>query len=401
MVGVLDGFRVLEVATWVAAPSAAVMLADWGAEVIKVEAPEGGDGLRGLVSVEGVVAGDVWWHQLNRGKKSVAIDLRMEAGQEACHRLAARCDVFLTNLSTRALTGLRLDYPTLRSINPSLVYGHLTGYGAEGPDRDLPGYDYSAFWARSGIMDRVSEPGRPPRANRPGFGDNTTSMAIAAGLLGALLRRERSGEGQEVRFSLYHTAVWALGMDVQTALSVGQAIPQNDPPRARNPLWNTYQTQDGRWVQLVMLQPDRYWGPFCQAIGQPHLEHDPRFATMEAREQNCRELVGIIASVLRTRPLAEWEQVFRSHDLVFGRVQTVLETVVDEQAWANEFFTEVQGNDGPLRLVNSPIRYMQTPSQVRAPGPELGQHTEEVLLDLAGYTWEELERLKSHGVIPW
>ncbi len=401
MAGILDGVRILEVATWVAAPSACAVMADWGTEVIKVENPDGGDAIRGFNSIEGFVGGDCWWQLLNRGKKSVALNLRAEEGQAVLHRLAASADVLLTNLELQVLERFRLDYPALRRVNPRLVYGLLTGYGHDGPDRHLPGYDYSAYWARSGIMERVSEPGRPPRPARPGIGDNSTSMVIAAGLSAALFHRERTGEGQEVHFSLYHSAVWAIGMDVQAALSFGAEVPHTNPERARNPLWNTYRTSDDLWFQMVMLQSDRFWPRFCQALERPDLADDPRFDSHANREQHSETLVATIGEVIATRPRAEWEQRFKDFDLVGGRVQRVIETVSDPQALANEFFTETTSGDGStLPLVNSPVRFRQNPTTVQGPAPELGQNTEEVLLDVGAYEWEELEQLKERGVIP-
>lgn len=400
MSGVLEGVRVLEVGGWGALPLACAILADWGAEVIKVENPQGGDGFRGLTTVEGTYAGDCWWHLYNRGKKSLALDLRAPGGREVLDRLVPHTDILVTNLRPAALEKYRLDYETLRSLNPGLIYGRLTGYGTQGPDAELPGFDYSAFWARSGIMDRVSEPGRAPRPIRPGLGDNTTSLAIAGGLSAALFRRERTGMGQEVHFSLYHSAVWALAMDLQAALTLGHDLPHNDRTRAANPLWNTYETQDGRWIQLAILTPDRYWPNFSRAVERPHLQEDPRYATTEARAQHCQELVKAIGEIMAQRPLEEWERRFREHDVIHARVQRPSETLEDPQAWANEFFVAVNGPERPRTLVNSPVRFRGDPSQVNGVGPELGQHTEEVLLELARYSWEELEVLKDAGAIP-
>jgi crotonobetainyl-CoA:carnitine CoA-transferase CaiB-like acyl-CoA transferase len=400
--GILQGVRILEVATWVAAPSAGAVMADWGAEVIKVENPEGGDAIRGFTSIEGFQGGDIWWQLLNRGKKSIALNLSTEEGQAVLHRLAAASDVLLTNLQIGLLDRFRLDFPTLHEVNPRLVYGLLSGYGYDGPDRHLPGYDYSAYWARSGIMEHVSEPGRPPRPARPGIGDNSTSMVIAAGLSAALFHRERTGEGQEVHFSLYHSAVWAIGMDVQAALSFGAEIPHANPDRARNPLWNTYKTSDDLWFQMVMLQSDRFWPRFCEVIERPALLQDPRFDSHASREQHSEALVAIIKGVAATRPREEWEQRFKDFNLVGGRVQRVIETASDPQALANGFFTETERGDGStLPLVSSPVKFRQNPASVDGPAPELGQNTEEVLLDVGAYEWEELERLKEQGVIPW
>jgi len=401
MAGILEGVKVVELGHWVAIPSACAILSDWGAEVIKIEDPGGGDALRGMRSLEGVTMEPVHfvWELCNRNKKSLAVDLRREEGREVVYRLVKEADVFLSNFQPAVLERFRMDYTSLSRINPGLVYGVLTGYGRAGPDREKPGYDYSAFWARSGIMDKIGEPESPPPPQRPGLGDNTTAMLVAGAVAAALFHKQRTGKGQELHFSLFNTAVWALSIDIQVALAKGVEIPKTDRRRVKNPLWNTYRTGDGRWLQFVMIQSDRFWPRFCRAIGKPELENDPRFNSQEARERNCEELISIISRVIQSRTLEEWERILTEHELIFSRVQSVSEVIADPQARENEFFAEVEHPvTGRLRLVASPVKFSQNPPQVRSRAPELGEHTEEILLGL-GYSWEDIARLKESEVI--
>ena len=226
-------------------------------------------------------------------------------------------------------------------------------------------------------------------------------MLIAGAISAALVARERTGAGQQLDLSLFNTATWVLNMDIVTVLAGGVEIPKTERKRARNPLWNTYRTRDGRWLQLVMLQSDRFWKPFCEAIGHPELATDARFATSQLREENCTTLVALLEEVLAGQDCAYWEETFARYGLIFSRVQSVTEVTQDPQALANQFFTEVDHPVcGKLRLVASPVKFSATPASVRTPAPVLGQHTEEVLIEVAGYTWEELGQLKEAGVIP-
>jgi crotonobetainyl-CoA:carnitine CoA-transferase CaiB-like acyl-CoA transferase len=317
------------------------------------------------------------------------------------YRLVKNSDVLVSNFRVPVLERYGLGYATLSRLNPRLVYAVLTGFGKEGAERDKPGYDYSAFWARGGLMSKIGEPDSPPPPQRPGLGDNATSMLISGAISAALLARERTGVGQELDLSLFNTAVWVLNMDIETALAAGVEVPKTERRRARNPLWNTYRTRDGLWLQLVMLQSDRFWSPFCQAINRPDLEHDPRFSSSQHREENCTALVSILEEVIASGDCAHWEEAFTQHQLVFGRVQSVTDVTQDPQAVANRFFTEVPHPVcGQLKLVASPVKFSGTPAEVKTPAPELGQHTEEVLIDVGGYTWEELAGLKELRVIP-
>ena len=401
MAGALDGVRVLELGIWVAVPSAAAVLADWGARVVKIEPPEG-DPLRGLAAT-GLVPyqPDVnpAFQLDNRGKRSVTLDLRRPEGREVAHALVRRSDVFLTNLRRQKLAPLGMDYATLRRVHPRLVYAGLTGYGTEGPERERAAFDYAAFWARAGIMGSLGEPEGPPPTQRPGMGDHMTGLGLAGAIAAALFARERSGIGQEIGMSLFGSGIWMLASDIQAAITTGYCHTPGGRRAAPNPLFNFYRTSDGRWLHLVMLQPDRHWRAFCRAVGREDLVDDPRFASAPVRFQHCRELIAILDPLFATRPLAEWAEVLDGADCYWGKVQTVEEVSHDAQAEAIGAFADTALPDGrPLRIVKSPVAFGATPSAVAGPAPELGQHTEEVLLE-AGFGWEDIARLKDAGAL--
>ena len=401
MRGPLDGIRVLELGIWVAAPSAAAVLADWGADVVKIEPPDG-DPLRGLAAT-GLVPfqPDVnpAFQLDNRGKRGIVCDLRHAEGQALAQSLAARADVFVTNLRRRKLAALGMDYETLRARNPRLVYASLTGYGTAGPEQDRAAFDYAAFWARAGIMASLGEPEGPPPTQRPGMGDHMTGLGLAGAVAAALYARDRSGVGQEIRMSLFHAGLWMLGSDVQAAITTGYCHRPLGRGAAPNPLFNFYRTRDGRWLHLIMLQPDRHWTSFCRAIGREDLVADARFASAPIRFQHCRDLIAILDPIFASRTLEEWAAALDAEGCYWGKVQSVEEVTEDPQAEATDAFVAVGLPDGrPLRVVASPVRFTATPAAPRGAAPELGQHTEEVLLE-AGYGWEDIARLKDLGVL--
>ena len=406
MAGVLEGLKVLEMGHVVAAPAAGATFADWGAEVIKIE-PLTGEMARSIYHP--ITPEEIAWAQspnhvngyfqfLNRGKKGVALDLRTVSGKEIIGKLAAWADIFLSNYEVGTLAKLGMDYPSLRKINPRLVYGILTGYGTTGPDKDERGFDYSAAWARSGLMYMMGEPGSIPPPQRGGMMDRVTGAHMVGGLLAALYHRDRTGQGQKVEFSLYHTGVWTVAEDIQPAL-LGREPVKHDRTMARNPLWNSYKTADGRWFWAAMLQPDLSWGNFCRAMGHPEWENDPRFNTLENRFWNRQELIRLIDEIISTKGLAEWEAIFRANNLIYGRVQSPQEVIKDPQAHANHFFVNLRYPDKPdIKTVMTPVKFVENPAQVKSCAPEVGQHTEEVLLGL-NYDWEDIARFKEEKAI--
>jgi crotonobetainyl-CoA:carnitine CoA-transferase CaiB-like acyl-CoA transferase len=287
----------------------------------------------------------------------------------------------------------------LNELNSKLIYATLTGYGEAGMDSDKPGYDYTAFWSRGGLMAKLGAPTGIPPSHRPGIGDSITSMCITSGILAALLARERTGRGQKVAFSLYQTAVWVLNQDIQVALYKGLEIPNIDREKVKNPIWNSYQTSDGRWMQLAMMQSERFWPDFCKAVGRPELQHDSRFDSDERRQQNNELLISILAEVFAGKSLREWTDILDRHGLVSSVAQTVSEITSDPQAVQNDFFVKLDHpNAGATRLVASPVKFSETEAKVKGPAPDVGQHSEEILLE-AGYTWDDITRLKDEGAI--
>jgi crotonobetainyl-CoA:carnitine CoA-transferase CaiB-like acyl-CoA transferase len=355
---------------------------------------------RGLRRAQGVDTGEINWvmQVLNRNQKGLAVDVKKDSGREIIHQLVQKADVFMSNYERGSVKRLQLDYTSLYRINPRLIYAFVSGYGPVGPDKDERGYDFTAGWARSGMMYLIGEPGTPPAPQRVGMIDSAAGAHLVGAICAALIQREKTGEGQEIEISLYHTAVWTLCVDIQAALS-GREPVKHDRTKATNPIWNSYRTKDNRWFWLAMLQPDPAWPGFCQAIERPELEIDPRFNSLESRRENCEELIHIIDEVLTSKTMKEWEERFRANNCLYGRVQTPLEVIDDPQALANSFFEEVDySNTGKIRLVTTPIKFSKNPASLRTACPELGQHNEEILLEL-GYSWDNITQLKDQGII--
>jgi crotonobetainyl-CoA:carnitine CoA-transferase CaiB-like acyl-CoA transferase len=399
MTGVLDGVKVLDMGHVVAVPAAGATLADWGADVIKIE-PLTGEMARGLVGrlIQRTGSEFNWYvHLLNRNKRGLALDLKSDSGRSILYRLVERADVFMSNYELNTLIKLKADYDTLSQINPRLIYALLTGYGTAGPDKDERGFDYAAAWARSGAQYMIGEPGIIPPPQRGGMMDRVVGAHIVGGVSAALFYRERTGKGQKLEFSLYHAGVWTLAEDIQPAL-MGTPVPKHEHAKASNPLWNNYRTKDDRWFWLAMLQSDPSWPDFCRAIGRTDLENDSRFNTMDARAEHCEELIRIIDEILSSKTMEQWERIFRKNNIIYGRVATPLEVTTDPQALANGFFADLHHPAADVKVVTTPVKFCQNPATVRAPAPEVGQHTEEILLEL-GYTWEDIAQLKEQGVI--
>lgn len=401
MAGPLNGIRVVEMSTWGALPGGGAILADWGAEVIKVEEPSGGDPARAFGMVQ---ASDTSpklapiWEQDNRNKKSVTIDVSCQEGQAALKKLLATADVFVTSSRPNTLERLGLAYHQLAGELPRLVFLHLSGFGPKGPDSERPGYDALCFWSRSGLALSLAEPAADfPTGQRPALGDHTTSIAIAGGVAAALFARERTGRGQMVQTALFHTGLWVSSVDLVAARVTKRDV-RKMGRHMSNPLTCTYRTADG-FVHLVNLQGDRFWPSLCRAVQRPDLITDPRYRSVEARAQNNRAIIELLDQEFALRTTREWAERFDKEGVRWGKVQTVLEATEDEQAAANGYFETVDHPDaGSLTLVTSPVQFSESPRAIRAPAPQLGQHTEELLLSL-GYGWDEITTLKNKGII--
>jgi crotonobetainyl-CoA:carnitine CoA-transferase CaiB-like acyl-CoA transferase len=404
MPGPLEGLKVLEVANWVAAPAACAIMADMGAEVVKIEHPDTGDPIRSVdVSSRGVVQhpGGInsMFELLNRGKQSVAVNLENPQGQEIVQKLAAQSDVVVTNLTPHRQERYRLRYEDISALNARTIYLALTGYGTEGPERDRSGFDYAAFWARSGIMGSLGEEGGPPTQQRPGQGDQTTSLALTAAIGMALYERERSGKGQRIDCSLLHTGLWVIGPDIMAALRTKQPVERVSRKDVGNPLFNFYQTADGKWLQLVMIESERFWNGFCQALNIEEFTNDPKFDTHVIRMQHSHELVEIIENKLSEENFEHWAARLDEQKCIWAPVQTLDQVVDDPQVHANGYVTTVtHAEEGDFNILTAPIKYGRTPGMPTAAAPELGQDTETTLLEL-GYTWDDVIAFKDQGAI--
>ncbi len=401
MTGPLVGTRVVELGFWVAGPSAAGVLADWGAEVIKIEPPTG-DPFRGIMlTASGDQAACNPPFELdNRGKRSIALDFTTGDGRRIAEALVARADVFVTNLRPAALERAGLDYTTLSARDSRLVYAHVTGYGITGPERDRPAYDIGAFWARAGIAAALTPPGGEPPYQRGALGDHVAGISAAGGIAAALLARARTGTGQLVTTSLLRAGVFVLGWDTNTALRLGVPARPMTRTTTPNPLISCYPDRDGRWFWLLGLQGDRHWPDLVRAVERPEWLTDARFATMSARWKHCAELVAALDAIFVTRPLAEWGPILDRAGMWWAPVQTTDEVIADPQAIAAGAFVDVPvAGGGMARMVATPVDFSGTPWAPQGPAPEVGQHTEEILLEL-GYDWDGIGRLKSAGAIP-
>jgi crotonobetainyl-CoA:carnitine CoA-transferase CaiB-like acyl-CoA transferase len=400
MPGPLQGIRVVEVGFWVAGPATAGILADWGAEVVKIEPPPAGDPFRGIfLSAVGIdVPFNPPFELDNRGKRSVAIDLKRDEGRELARRLVDRADVFVTNLRPGALARMGLDYETLAARNPGLVYCSVTGYGVVGPDRDRPAYDIGAFWSRGGAA-MLTPPGHEPPVQRGGMGDHTTAIAAAGAVSAALVARGRTGRGQHVVASLLRTGIYVVGWDVATRLRFGYVAPPGTRRESPNPIANSYRAGDGRWLWLIGLEADRHWPDVCRAIARPDLIEDPRTASIVARRENAAAVVAILEEELAKRSLAEWSAIFDREGVWWAPVQDCDDIAADPQVRAAGGVVPFDAERGLAEQVATPVDFLGTPLTPGRTAPETGQHTEEVLLEL-GHDWEAIAALKERGVIP-
>ncbi len=400
---IFDGVRVIELAQWVFVPVAGALLADWGADVVRIEHPEG-DPYRALAS-QGIGADsggvNLSLALANRGKRSLAIDIKHRDGLDVLFKLLETADVFLTSLRPGALRRLGLDADQLRERFPGLVYARGHGFGVRGPDADQAGYDASAFFARGGVADALTPPDRDyPISQRGAMGDRNGGMGLAFGIAGALLKRGRTGNGSVVDVSLLATAMWTLSSDLLTVLG-GKELPRpGDRGKTPNPLTGTYRTADGRFIQLMMLQGDRYWADLCRALGREDLVADPRFADLAARRANSAECVAALDKEFGKRSFAQSKQVLGGIDAPWAPVQRIDELPDDPQVVANGYIGEVPAEaDTPsYRLPAVPVQFDESPPALRR-APEHGEHTETLLLEM-GYDWDFIATLKAEGTIP-
>ncbi len=401
MQGMLEGVRVIEAAQWVMGPSAAAVLADWGATVIRVEHPYRGDPMRGMLASLGYDnAFDLYLEQHNHSKRSIGLDLGVEGGREVLLDLIADADVFLTSFLERPRQRWGITYEDLRARNPQLIYARTHGWGRKGPAADRPGYDAVAYWAGSGLgYMAVAKGARARPMPTGGLGDVQAGAMLAGGIAAALYGRTKTGVGALVDVSLLGMGIWATWESIQVSNVYGIDAKDFRPDGMPgvNPLTGAYVTRDHRDVQLYMLESDRFWSGFCAALELGALETDPRFSSFEARNEHREELKRMIDDFFAAHDFADIDGRLSAQGCLFAVYSTPSEVAGDEQAHANRYLLPHPTVDGRI-IVSSPVQFDEVPIEVTAPAPEVGQHTEEILLDL-GYTWDQIIELKDRAVI--
>lgn len=405
MSGVLSGVRVVEIASWTYVPSAGAALSDWGADVIKLESVSPGDPARALV-VGGFtrdaarVDADFILELGNRGKRSIALDLKSELGREFLGRLLASADVLLTNWLPGALERARLTVDDIRGFNPDIIIARGTGLGVRGPDRYKGGFDGATYLARGGVSYTLTPFGaESPTMQGPAFGDLQAGVTLAGGVCAALFHRERTGEATIVDSSLLAQAMWSIAPSILAADFYDvDGIPGAPPGMALNPVVNRYKTQDDRWISLIFLQPDKYWAGFCRRIGHPEMATDERFVPSSNLVANAQEAIAIFEKTFAQHDLEHWQKVLDDEPGVWATFATPRETLNDPQAEPNGYIiTNVDDQGNEYRVVAAPVQFGETPPEP-ARAPEHGQHTEEILLEL-GVDWDDISKAKDAGAI--
>ncbi len=399
MAGPLDGVRILDMTVGQQGPVATAMLADMGAEVIKIEDRRGGDSGRYMTAMMGAkVAQNFYFENNNRSKRSLRVDLKKEEGREVIYKLLETYDVFVTNFREEAVRRLGMDYASLSARCPSLVYAVAYGFGKEGPDSGKPALDLAAQ-ARGGIWSISGEPDQPPPRIGAGMADQVGAGILAYGIMLALFSRERTGKGQEVNTSLLGSQAWLGSLSLQAYLFYGRTAAPVARDKSGNPLWSIYRCRDGKWLCLAMLGSDPYWHAFCAAAQIEELEKDPKFETHVTRTQNAVALIEILDEKFGSQDRQYWEERFSSTDLIWAPANDYAEVAADPQMMANNYIVEVDHpTHGQVKMVGSPVRLSKTPGQITRPAPEYGQHTEEILLEL-GYSWDDISRMNEEEVV--
>ncbi len=405
MSGVLSGVRVVELASWTYVPAAGVALAEWGADVVKVESVGSGDPGRALVVggfTRQAARADVDFilEVSNRGKRSIGLDLKSDRGRELFGRLLAQADVLLTNWLPAALERARLTVDDIRAFNPNIIIARGTGLGVRGPDRNRGGFDAATYLARGGVSYTLTPFGTPdPAVQGPAFGDLQGGITLAGGVCAALFHRERTGEPTIVDSSLLAQAMWSIAPSISVADLFGiDGIPGAPPGLAINPLVARYKTSDSRWIQLVFLQPDKFWAGFCQRMGLPELATDERFVPAANLVANAAEATAIVAARFAEHDLQYWRAALADEPGVWAPLATPKEALNDPQSEPNGYLvTNVDDQGIEYKMVAAPIQFDETPPQP-ARAPEHGQHTEEILLEL-GLDWDAITAAKDSGAV--
>ncbi|MBV1883383.1 MAG: CoA transferase [Pseudomonadales bacterium] len=396
----LKGIKVVELATYMAAPSAAMVLSDWGADTIKIEDLEG-DAIRRVYKgiSRNQLDGNPMFAFDNRGKRGISVDIRTPEGCQIVRELVRDADIFITNVRPAALDKLNLNYEGLKQDNERLIYATVTGYGLQGEETNRPGFDVVAFWARSGLCRMMMPKGAEPVPVRAAMGDHMTGITLVAGILGALFERERTGKGKLVEASLLRTGMFMLGSDLGTQLHFGRLSSTQPRAETADAIRNFYKTSDDHWLMLIPRGNKTDFRTICKVVGYPDLPDDPRFKTPVDRKENAAEMVALFDESFAKKTLEEWSATLDEADLVWGPVQHPSQVVEDPQAWAAGAFVDIpNGDNKPMTTVASPIRFNGVDVKIERPTPEVGEHTAEVLAGL-GYTESDIEKLIEVKVI--
>ena len=401
MAGPLTGIKVVEVANFLAVPCCAALMADMGADVIKVE-PLAGDPYRWMSS-DGTYGFEFpinyAFEMDNRGKRGISLDLNKPEASDIVRKLTSKADVFVTNLLPRRLEKFSLTYEQISADNPRLIYLAFSGYGPVGPKKDKLGFDHTAYWASTGLMDLYSQLSSEPIDILNGMGDHTTAPTLLAGVLAAILERQRTGKGRRVTASLLNMGLWVIGADVQEALASGRPLYRRSRVEAIDPLINTYSASDGKWFLMVMPDSDSNWAKLCKAIGHPKLIDDPRFATIDGRQSRAPEAIAVLDGIFAEKPIADWVPILDANDVIYAPVREMLDALKDPQVELNDMLRTIEHpQHGPYKILNTPVHLEDTDIGPKSAAPELGQHTEEVLLEL-GYSWDDITGLQDSGAI--
>ena len=402
--GPLAGVKVLDWTMWQFGPVAASMLGDMGADVIKIEALDGDVG-RAVARMESADAGlpagrNAYFETCNRSKRGIAVNLKTAEGREILHKLVSGADVFIQNFRKGVAERLDMDYETLKAINPKLIYASASGFGTEGPDAELPSLD-GCGQARAGLMMSATPPwAKHPVSVRGAPSDQIGGITLCLGILSALWAREARGVGQQVEVSHLSSTMWLQGLAVGMNLLTGQHMPTLNRESVSNFMYNIYQCKGGAWLRISNPQPARYWKPFVEALGIQHILEDPTIPGAEDGTVQSPELMKLIEDTFASKTFEEWDAIFRRYGFIYARIQTIDELPDDPQVIANDYITDFDHPDmGQVKVCNFPVAFSETPATIQSAAPELGQHTEDVLIEELGYDWEDIGRFQEARAI--
>ena len=403
--GPLEGIRILDCTIWQQGPVATTMLGDLGADVIKIEDPIRGDpgrGMQRLLSLDTTLPGgrNLYFEGQNRNKRGITLDMKSEAGRQVLYRLVGGSDVFVQNFRQGVADRLGIAYRDLVQHNSKLIYASASGLGPRGPEADRPVTDNTAL-ARSGIMSTIGEAGMPPLRLSPGLGDQIGAIMLAYAVLAAIIARERFGIGQEVDVSLLGGISAIQTLTLMSVLVLGKEMPRVSRAKAANPLSNHYFCADGKGIAFGMLQGDRYWPAFCEALGREDLRDDARFRDARARAENAEQIVAILDKIFATKTCDEWLKLFdEAGDFICAPVNSIPDVCRDPQMLENDYIVDFDHPSmGRVKLPGIPFGLRATQGKVRRAAPQFGEHTEEVLIEVGGYTWDDIPKLREQGVI--